>query len=207
MRRTNWLVCGGFLLAAFVVPALADVVDPTDPNIFIDSGDPAPIPITVGINEITPNNTFTDRIDFINDTNAIVAGFLFETTVSKNFTGPLTCGSGYFLHCKVTYTASTGDLIYDFFGVNPPDHDEIASIDSERGEHEGIPLDGLFHITLTGFDTGTGLYNSPGDIKTFNASYTLTPEPSTIGFLGAGLLALGIAVRYRRRKSAAAASR
>ena len=203
-RWSSLLLCGSFLLGAAVVPALANTIN--DPDMFIDAGDPPPpIPITIGINDVLPNNTQTDTFDFINNTNGIISGFLFETTVAKNFTGPLSCASGYFLHCTVNYTPSTGDLIFDFFGIARLDGDEVASKDSERGEHEGIPLDGVFHITLVGFDTGTGLYNSPSDITAFKGSYTTVPEPSTVLFLGLGLLAI-VVQRYRRQRQLAPAT-
>jgi MYXO-CTERM domain-containing protein len=207
MRWSALLLCGGFLLAAGVVPVMADTVPDNDPFIFIDAGDPPPpIPISTGINEVQSNGTLLQTFDFINDTNAVITGFEFQTTVVPGFpTSLLNCASGYFLHCTVDYNSKTGSILFDFYGVNPPDGDEVASIDTEAGEKEGIPLDGVFHITLGGWNF---LYNADHPIMPFVDSFTVaTPEPSSLGFMAAGLLLLAGALRYRRRKTALQAAR
>lgn len=203
MKRMRWTAISvfcGFLLAA---PVFADVIDP---SMNIDSGDPTPMPVSGGVT-FTPPGDASDTFDFLNDLGLIITGFKFETTVVTNFTGPLSCSSGYFLHCDVSYTPSSGDLIFNFHGVAAFDNDEVASQDTEANEHEGIPLGGRFHLTINGFDTASGIYDSNADIKPFVGSYTTaTPEPSSIGFLAAGLLAMAGALRYRRRRELARAS-
>jgi hypothetical protein len=198
MRLPN--VCFALLLATGLVATASPLLH--DPQILIDTGgDPLSIH---DINVVQPNGNQTVTYDFVNDTSSIVTKFTFETTINKNLSGlaasSFTCADpgGYFLSCNTSYNSLTGDLRYIFSGVNPPDDDE--DFDPENGEQEGIPPNGLFHITLQGWtpdatSAGEVLYNDIPSLT--NTVETTAPEPAAALTLGTGLLLL--AAIWRRR--------
>jgi PEP-CTERM motif-containing protein len=155
---------------------------------------------------------------FENNTGLIVTGLDFNFDIATGLTqaeinDTFTCsqgGAGYFLNCAITYTASTGDLNYQFSGVKPPDGDETCGLpgspsDCEINEQEGIPLDGIFRIELTGFladaTVGDPISVFPNGLPEISSDFTTTPEPSTLFPLGIGLLLLAGAFQFRRRKA------
>ena len=172
-----------------------------DPQILIDSGGDA-IPISSGINQVQPNGNQTVAYDFFNDTSNIVTSFTFQTTVNPNLTSEeaalFTCSDpgGYFLGCNTHYDSPTGNLLYLFSGVNPPEGDENGS-DPETGEQEGIPPGGHFIITLQGWTENETLFVNGTPPELNNNFSTDAPEPAAALTLGAGLLL--IAVMWRRR--------
>jgi hypothetical protein len=195
-----------FLAAAVVVTATPLL---NDPEILIDTGGDA-IPISSGINQVQPNGNQTVSYDFVNDTNNIVTGFRFATTInvglSNEAAASFTCADpgGYFLSCTTSYDPSnpppmTGNLVYVFSGVNPTDGDDTGT-DTEAGEQEGIPPGGHFIITLQGWtpnamSAGEMLYSGTPMLQD---TFTQTPEPAVALTLGTGLLLL-VAVSRRRR--------
>jgi len=190
-------------LSAFANPV------PTDPQILIDSGGD-PYSLSTQFDIVQPSGADPLQFSFVNDSNGIVTGLTFDTTISKNlttaqvnsgFSCPSSANQGYFLSCGITYTQSTGELLYKFSGVNPPDGDEAT--DNEFGEFEGIPIGDDFTITLAGWtdgataSDGTPLYAS---LPKFDDSFTATPEPSLVSLLAAqGILLICIAGFVRRR--------
>jgi hypothetical protein len=182
---------------------------PTDPQILIDSGGD-PYSLKTQFDIVQPTGVDPLQFSFVNDSNGIVTGLTFDTTISKGlttaevhsgFSCPSSANQGYFLSCVIGYTQSTGALQYKFFGVNPPDGDEAT--DSEFGEFEGIPQGGDFTITLAGWTNGaaasdgTPLYAS---LPAFDNSFTAAPEPSLVWLLAVqGILLICIAGIVRHR--------
>jgi len=211
-RNCLMIAACGFFAAVGI--ALADTVDPGDPGIAVIGGDPPPpMDITTDLGNIQPNGNGNVSFDFVNNSGGIVDELKFTVTIDKGLSTSLVDrafsisqgGAGYFLHDTVSYSSTTGVLTYDFFGVNPPDGDEGCHQDNEFNEQEGIPLCGVFHVTLTGwvnnasFDR-TQLYSG---LPTFTDSFAdVAPEPSTVAFSGLGLLMLAVVVELRRRKAA-----
>ena len=199
------IVCCTLLLAASFAVTGTPVYDP---EVALDGGGDA-IPITLGINQIQPNagcpvlnGLIQCTFDFVNDTSNILTSFTFQTTIntglSSEAAGSFTCadGGGYFLSCGVHYTSLTGNLRYDFSGVNPPDGDENS--DLELNEMEGIPPNGHFIITLLGWapDATVGGEQLYSDLPHLNNSFTQSPEPAVAFTFGTGLLLL--AAMWRR---------
>jgi len=105
----------------------------------------------------TPLSQFTGAFDptsnggvlaLYNDTGAIVTSLSLDATIAKGLApadigSSFSCNSGpdnpYFLFCGFDYNTTTGALGIDFFGVNPPDGDELNGTSDEVGEQEGIP--------------------------------------------------------------------
>ena len=207
MTSKNLLACSIILTAASSV-ALAS---PIDPRMIIDATDPSPIPISTGVNSVVPDGTsFSQTFDFVNDLGVVITGFDFRTNLATGF-NPLdfTCASGYFLSCVATYNPTTGDLQYLFSGVNPPDPGDPNPLDTQvfpfddfANEMKGIPLHGLFHITIEGFNT-EGLFNDEHPIMPFSGTIlTAVPEPSSLSVLLAGLAVMAAALEFRRRRAA-----
>lgn len=205
------LIRGLLAICALALPTIL-LGDMLDPGIIIDSGDPGPIPITSGINNVGPTGTTPVTFDFINNTSLIIQ-FEFQTTINPGLTQQqisdnFSCSNpaGYFLMCSIGYDSSNGDLTYTFSDTLPPDGDENGS-DSEIGQFEGIPTNGLFHITLNGWTsgaTGTGGVQLYSGLPEFTNSFeTAVPEPSAAFLLLTGLAALGSRRWYLRRKRAA----
>jgi len=204
------------LIAACGLFALAGVAmaDTQDPGIAVIDGDPPPpMDITTNLGNIQPNGNGSVTFDFINNSGGIVDQLEFTVTIAKGLSQSLINsafsisqgGAGYFLHDTISYNSSTGVLSYDFYGIKPSDGDEGCHQDPEINEQEGIPLCGVFHVTLTGWVNnanfgGTPLYTG---LPTFTNSFMDAPEPSTIAFSGLGLLMLAAVVERRRRKAVA----
>ena len=105
----------------------------------------------------SPISTFSGKFDptansgklgLYNDTGAIITALLLHTTIhtglsAADINDSFTCNSGaanpFFLYCAFDYIQSTGSLTIDFYGVNPPDGDELSGTDAEINEQEGIP--------------------------------------------------------------------
>ncbi len=150
---------------------------------------------------------------FENNTGAIVNSLEFNMDIATGLTkadiaSTFTCsqgGLGYFLHCAIAYNSTTGDLDYLLSGVKPPDGDEKCPGDCEINEQEGIPLDGIFRIELTGWvataTVGDPMMVFPNGLPSFTDSFT-TPEPSSLFTLGIGCLLLAGVVEVRRRRKA-----
>ncbi len=175
-----------------------------DPQILIDTGgDSLPISTNIGIAQ--PCSPGPCTFDFFNDTGGILTKFTFETTINTGLSAAainsFTCAdpSGFFLHCSINYTSSSGDLKYLFKDVLPPEGDE--TIEPEIGEHEGIPPLGHFIIRFTGWQQNLTvgdeqLYKGvPATINTVET--TATPEPSAGLAIGTGLLLF--ATLWRKR--------
>ncbi len=195
------IVCSTFFLAAGIALTASPLIQ--DPQILIDTGGDA-VGISTGINAVQPCGNPTCSFDFIDDTPAFVVSFDFKTTINKGLTSAevanFTCADpgGYFLGCKTNYDPVTGGLEYLFSGVNPADS-EVPG-DTEAGEHEGIPPQGHFIITLKGWTENEALFvdgNPPSLDGTFSTA--ATPEPAAALTLGAGLLFL--AALWRRRRT------
>jgi len=207
-----------FLVAVclLAVPAIAPAT-PLDPGIIIDSTDPPAINlfgVTNGIGGVQPtgdaavvyqledNTGVINSITFDLQVNPGLAELLTPAELAAAFTCGQGSGKGYFLHCQVVYTDATGDLKYEFYGVKPPDGDEYCTPQHcEVNEQEGIPPGATFFVHLNGWvedasvNDPVPLYNGlPG----FTDSFT-TPEPSTLGAAGIGLV-LAALVEARRRK-------
>jgi hypothetical protein len=201
MLRNCALVC------CSVLTAMAPVLGASgDPNVVIDSGDPNPLSLVHDLANVQPDGTSPLTFDFLNDSGGIVIDFRFQTTINTRLSpgdaGSFTCTTGYFLNCTISYSSSTGILIYHAYGVNPPDGDEVYPEDTEQGEHEGIPIGAPFHITLTGWvsdataSNGDELYSG---LPTFTNSFVAAPEPTGLMLLGTALLLAAGVRRFRSR--------
>jgi hypothetical protein len=204
-----------FLLAAFSFSALANPT-PTDPEILIDIGFGSDS-LQNQFNLLQPDGTNPSiSLVFKNDTGGIVTSLTFDafiqahltdTQVHSGFSCQPDAGNHFalFLSCGVDYTASTGELKYQFFGVNPADGDENFPVDhdNEIGQWEGVPIGGDFTLTLMNWTTsaaagdGTPLFDGAPQL---NNTFTATPEPSQLLLLAvASLLLVSIAAITRRR--------
>jgi hypothetical protein len=214
MVRKYLLIAAGCLLA---VPGLM-VADDLDPFVDVVGGDPTQVidlgGITTGLVNVQPdNNAGTTEYQLFNDTGEIVTGLKIDTTIATGLNVTMVenlffttsqLGAGYFEHHTVTYNPTSGDLLFNFFGVEPPDGDELCpQEDCEINEQEGIPPGGIFTIRLGGWTDNamfgrTQLYTGR---PTFTDTDTLTPEPAMFVVTGIGLLlAVGV-VQFRRRKA------
>jgi len=88
------------------------------------------------------------KLGLYNDTGAIITALYLHTTIATGLSAAdindsFTCNSGsanpFFLYCGFNYIGSTGSLTIGFYGVNPPDGDELTGTDAELNEQEGIP--------------------------------------------------------------------
>ena len=225
------------LLLVVLLIALSGISFAQDPKILIcgSSCDPPnviPIINEASIQALQPNGNGQVDDTFINETGIIIDEFAFDMTVNKGLVESLaavnetvqeafTCGDllGFFMNCSVTYNDSTGDLLYHYYGVNPPETGLAGFLDSftnEVGEQEGIPpctlgywtcenLEGgrgIFTIELDGWVDnaniqGVNLYGSTP--PTFSNSFNV-PEPSAVLiFLTEMGLLVGALALFRRR--------
>ncbi len=217
MLRCYLLISVGCLIAA---PNIAMAV-----GIGVKGGDPtcgqtSDVNLT-GVNQTVEPDGFSGITCFIvtNNTSAIVTSLNFDMTINTGLTqdglnvvGPggifsisQIGGAGYFLNTALTYNTNTGDLNFDFSGVNKPDQDEqCPHPDCEINEQEGIPPGGVFTIELSGWvdnlsvNDPINIYKNLPDVTT-----TFSPEPSTVFSLIVGLLLLVGVVEFRRRRSSA----
>jgi hypothetical protein len=217
MLRRYLLIAAGCLMA---IPSVA-MADLADPGIGFQGGDP-PCDFSINVTDINPtiqpqNTAGTTNYCVTNNAGAIITSLDFDMTIatglSKSFVDSIfsisqISGKADFLHDTLTYTSSTGDLNFDFFGVKKPDGDEgCPGKSADIGEREGIPAGCVFTIELSGWvdnlDNGR-IYGS--GLPDFKSSFTTAPEPSTLLLQGIGLLLLAAVVEFRRRSSASSHS-
>jgi hypothetical protein len=190
--------------------------------------DPLPIPITVtngALNDVQASDT-TDgglTLEFINLTGSIMDNLEFGTTIAAlenlnssqqaALASDFTCDvdTGLFLNCAVMYDPTTGALVYDYYGVNPPsilDTPGFVILEDYLGQgfgDTGIPNLGVFEVQLSGWmpnfidpnvAPGVYLYGGPNCTDCVNGfapmqnSYNV-PEPSAALILLTELLLLG----------------
>ena len=120
--------------------------------------------------------------------------------------------TGYFLNCGDTYNSVSGMLTYTFSGVLPPQGAEVCPLGNCAPDQRGIPPDTVptdpeFSIQLTGWLAGATVDDmnvfANGMLPVFTNTFTATPEPSTLAFLGFAFLLTVGAAQLRRRKLAA----
>ena len=218
MSRHSLAVAAALLI---VLPLLSRATT-MDPGIILDGTDPDFTElggITNGLNGVqatSPDITY----GLENDT-GIIQSVTFAMIINtglpnKAINNGFSCSQdstgngtdGYFLHCSVDYNKTTGALTFNFFGVKPPDDDELCPAqDCEAHEQEGIPPGASFFVHLTGWvddasvDDPIQLYN--GAPPTFTNSFTASsPEPSGTVAAGVGLLLVAAFVEIRRRRLA-----
>ena len=210
LRNCLLLVAIGLL----PLPAILQA-KPIDPGIIVDSTDPPAINlfgVTNGINGVQPTGDAA-VVYQLEDNTGIIQSLTFDLTINtglpqKDIRNGFSCGQngrGYFLHCTITYDPNTGDLKYMFFGVRPPEGDELCpQKDCEVNEQEGIPPGGTFFVHLNGWvsDATVGdpdtLYSG---LPEFSNSFVATPEPSALWVVGIALLLLASVVELRRRRN------
>jgi hypothetical protein len=199
------------LFVAVSLPALANPT-PVDPQILIDIGCCSDS-LSTQFNNIQPNGSESTVFDdFKNDTGRIVTSLTFNTTINSGLTDAevhsgFSCpAQGYFLSCVIFYNSDSGALQYNFSGVNPADGDDNVALfhDNENGEHEGIPIEGDFKVTLMGWTLDAAASdNAPlfgSTLPTFSNGFTVTPEPSQLLLLALEcLLLFSVAAIIRRR--------
>ena len=153
MSLKHLLVRCGWLLVLSAAAARAGVI--SDPQMGVEAGDLSQ-PITTGVNFIP--NSGGGVFGFYNGTGQIITELVFQTTIlsglnltQDQINGVFTCNapstSGhpnpFFLDCSVGYVNLTGLLTISFYGVYPPDGDELPTDPfpqaNEVGEQEGIP--------------------------------------------------------------------
>jgi hypothetical protein len=106
----------------------------------------------------------------------------------------------------LTINPATAPVV-DFIDFTVPDFDfTLITMTILLQDDFNIVLSGLGELTLTGYDPTPGTYRlsttSAGTDFTFTAGVTAAPEPTTLGLLGVGLGALGLALRKRRQRAA-----
>jgi hypothetical protein len=194
--------------------------------------DPLPILLTQESqlsSDVQLNGNSDVQYEFLNLTGSLIDDLVFSTTIDENLSttmltadGDFTCDApdGYFLSCVVSYDPSTGLLTYDYFGVNPPNYQDLPGVviyeDIVGGGfgNTGIPELGLFTVDLSGWTsnltdpvTGTPLYsNLPGLSSSYNTSDAIPPgsialpEPSAPLILLTELLLLAGAIALFGRR-------
>ncbi len=128
--------------------------------------DPTPIPLTLtngALNDLQPDGTASVTDEFLNLTGTILDDIVYTTTINagldptvlasdKDFT--CVAPNGFYLNCAVTYDKQNGALTYYYYGVNPPDWQDLPVVvifeDLVGGGfgNTGIPNLGLFEIQL-----------------------------------------------------------
>ncbi len=220
------LVAAGWLLA-FSGTAMANMADP---SIGVLGGDP-PCTQTFDINVTNINPSVqpqgisgTTCYIITNNSGGIISSLDFGMTINtglESIDGLNVTGaggifsiqqldtSGYFKHTSLTYNDTTGDLGFEFFGVNKADGDEHCPGDCEINEQEGIPPGGIFTLELTGWVSGLSV-NDPVQVypglPDVTSTFTTTPEPSTWLVLMIGFLAIAGVVELRRRRASRSVS-
>jgi hypothetical protein len=197
------------LIAAGIAATATPV---TDPQILIDTGGD-PLNLSTSLGQAQPCSPGPCTFDFLNDTGQLVTNFTFDTFISKGLSqtqidSNFSCvdPSGFFTDngngCTIHYDSISGELKYLFVAQLPPDDDETT--DPETGEHEGLPPNGTFHITFTGWQEDLTVDNvklydgTPGTTNTFETS--AVPEPAAAGSMVAGLVMLAAVWRRRRAR-------
>lgn len=208
-------ICG--LAAALPIAASAAKI------IMCSTCDPTVIPLTQtngALSDLQPNGSETVTDEFLNLTGTILDNIEYSTTINTGLSASMlatdqdfTCQApnGFFLSCAVLYDSATGALVYDYFGTNPPDWQDLPLAvvfeDLVGGGfgNTGIPEGGLFEVQLQGWtsnltdpDTGQQLYSG---LPTLSGAFNV-PEPSAALILMTELLLLGgvLALLGRRLK-------
>jgi hypothetical protein len=120
--------------------------DAMDPKAGVESDNfSTPISQFNGVFDPTANGGV---LSLYNDTGKILTSLSLNTTIADNLTpadisSSFTCNSGasnpFFLFCGFDYVPTDGSLTIDFYGVNPPDPNELSGTESEVGLQRGIP--------------------------------------------------------------------
>lgn len=223
MIRHCLLIAASSLL---ILPAL--VRANTDPDIGVLGGDPTCTPVNVTSINPTVQPNGTNCFVITNNSGAVINSLDFDMTINSglieqgvNVVGPggtpvftiSQLDNGYFLHTSLTYNDGNGDLNFKFFGINNADGDETCGLpgspaNCEIGEREGIPVNGVFTIELTGWvnsltvNDPTQIYNNEPSVT---SNFTTVPEPSTSFALAIAFLLIAGLAEFRRRRSGASA--
>jgi hypothetical protein len=226
MVRSHLLVAAvGLLALPSVAPAIGIGVIGGDPPglITTDLGNVQATGVEPCPPGIAPDNSSDFCYVFNNNTGGIITSLTFSTDivagltqaeVTSAFSCAQTTGTelvGYFLSCGETYVSASGLLTYTFSGVLPPQGAEVCPLGNCAPDERGIPPDTVptdpeFTIALIGWapgaTSGDGTQVLPNVLQPFTNSFTATPEPSTLGFLGFAFLLTVGAAQLRRRKLA-----
>jgi hypothetical protein len=211
-------------IALLALPSIASAI-----GIGVIGGDPpGPLLVTTQLGEVQPTSGNCDAngdctFIFNNNTGGIITSLSFSMDINPALTQQqisslFSCTqgvSGYFLNCGETEAAGQGGtevLTYLFSGVLPPEAAESCPTGNCAPAQRGIPPDTVptdpeFSIQLTGWLANAMVGDTPaftnGVLPTFTNTFTATPEPSTLAFLGiVFLLTVGTA-QFRRSRLAA----
>jgi hypothetical protein len=212
------LLCG--LVAALPIAASAAKI------VMCSTCDPTPIILTQtngALNDLQPDGAQTVTDEFVNETGTLLDDIVYTTTINKGLDptmlandGDFTCDApnGFYLNCAVGYDPISGVLTYDYFGVNPPDWQDLPVVvifeDLIGGGFgdTGIPNLGVFEIQLQGWtDSLTDNTDPSNPVQLYNGRPTLggafnvpVPEASAALILLTELLLLaGVLALFGRR--------
>ena len=181
------VVCGLFTALPIAASAARIIVCSTC--------DPVPVLLTQEsqLNDVQPSDTDANgdqTVEYLNLTGSLINDLVFTTTINSGLSvsmlsadGDFTCVApdGYFLNCLVSYNPGDGLLTYDYFGVNPPNYQDLPGFviyeDLVGGGfgNTGIPELGLFSIELTGWTSGlTDTTNPNNPVQLYGGEPTLT---------------------------------
>jgi len=213
------------ICASVVFMMLPLVCSAQDPSIKICSSScdpPTIIDLTQtngALNDVVATGADNVNYEFLNLTGTIIDDLAFTAAITPELDPTMlgglfscTAPNGFFLNCAVTYDPGTGALTTYYYGVNPPDWQDLPVVvifeDLTGGNsgNTGIPNLGLFSVNLSGWvddlDDGA-IYGAtvPSFSNSFNVPVNL-PEPSTALIFPTELLlfAGGLALLGRKRK-------
>jgi len=200
------------------LPGIASAI-----GIGVIGGDPPGL-VTTDLGDVQATSSSCDSSGdctfvFNNNTGGIITSLTFSADIATGLTmtqvdSTFSCTQdvvGYFLGCNVGYDSTTGLLTYNFAGVLPPQAAETCPTGNCAPDQRGIPPDTVitdpeFHIDLTGWVATATVPDSNmmvfpgGKLPIFTDSFTATPEPSALAFLGIAFLLIVGGAQLRRRK-------
>jgi hypothetical protein len=194
------LILGYVTAALLISSASADTIKDPAAGVEADNFSSA-ISTFVGTFSPTDNNGV---IGFYNDTGSLIVSLSLHTTIAAMLTpadisSSFSCNSGtanpFFLNCGFLYDSSSGSLTVNFFGVNPPDGDELDGSDSEVGERQGIPpvpapclstpdLGNCIFVGHFAFVFNDGFQKAGNVVNEWVPTTTSTANPNTLLFNG-----------------------
>ncbi len=156
-----------------------------NPHILIKDPSGAATPVTSDVFAFGADNLGGGVFFFQNESGQTWGDLSVAATLPELTT--ITCGPGPFVTCTISETPTSGGFLYDImFGPS-------------RGA--GISNGQIFSVNLNDSSTdpnGSGSWGAGTDFDA-RANVNMTPEPSALLLMLAGMLGIAGLVRYRRR--------